>query len=145
MDRLARGLAWKGGAITIVLLVLLVVLWANLNSIITENCTNRIISEVVSPDGAIKAVVFQRNCGIDTAVSTHVSLLPASDTLPNRKGNLFSAEGSAGRVGVTIGWKSAAAIELSYRTHRGITRRATSAMGVSVSYPGEAATPDTKK
>ena len=66
MDRLARGLAWKGGAVTVVLLLLLIVLWANLNSMITENCINQLFSEVPSPDGKFKAVVFQRKCSIDT-------------------------------------------------------------------------------
>jgi hypothetical protein len=142
---MARGLAWKGGVIIVILLLLLIVLWANLNSMITENCTNRIVSEVPSPDGKIKAVIFQRNCGIDTAVSTQVSLLPFSETLTNRKGNLFMAEGNARRVGVSIVWKSPVAIDLSYKTRREILRKASRRMGVTVTYSNAAAKPKSGK
>jgi hypothetical protein len=134
MDRLARGLAWKGGAVTVVLLLLLIVLWANLNSMITEYCINRLISEVPSPDGKFKAVVFQRKCSIDTPPSTHVSLLPAAESLPNRKGNVFIAEGSARRAGVSITWKGPLAINLSYKTHRDILRKTGSLLGVTVTF-----------
>lgn len=144
MDRLARGLAWKGGAITLILLALLIVLWANLNSMIVENCTNRIISEIPSPDGKIKAVIFQRKCGIDTIPSTQVSLLPASETLQNHKGNIFIAEGNARRVGVNVSWKSPEAVQLSFKSNRGILRKASILMGVTVSYP-DTARPVNKK
>ena len=145
MDRLGRGLAWKGGAITVVLLLLLIVLWANLNSMITENCSNRIISEVPSPDGRLKAVIFQRKCGIDTPPSIQVSLLPTSEPLPNRKGNLFVAEGGVRRVGVTVVWKSPVAIDLSYTTDRSVLRNASNLMGVTVSYTRAVARPRNPK
>ena len=146
MDRLARGLIWKGGAITVVLLLLLIALWANLNSMITENCTNRVFSEIPSPDGKMKAVVFQRKCGIDTPASTQVALLPFSESLQNRKGNLFIAEGNARKVGVNIVWKSPVAIDLSYRSHQTAVRKATSLMGITVSYSAAIAKPrETKK
>jgi|GEM_PF-3461211 len=145
MDRLGRGLAWKGGAITVILLLLLIVLWANLNSMITENCTNRIISEVPSPDGNTRAVIFQRKCGIDTPPSTQVSLLPASEPLPNRKGNLFIAEGGARSVGVQIVWKSPVTMDLSYKTHRSVLRKASDLMGVTVSYSTAAARTQNRK
>ena len=145
MERLARGLAWKGGAILMILLVLLIILWANLNSMIAENCTNRIVSEIPSPDNIIKAVVFQRYCGSNATISTHVSLLSVSDTLENRKGNLFISEGNAKRVRVRVVWKSPAAIELSHKSHWRILRSVDHLMGVAVSYPGSTArVPETK-
>ena len=148
MDSLARGLAWKGGAIIVILLVLLIVLWANLNSMISENCTNRIISEVPSPDGSLKAVIFQRDCGIDTVVSTHVSLLPAAETLPNRKGNVFITEGRAKWVQAGVVWTSPTALALSHKSLQKQLRRESSLMGVTVSYPatgGPAVGPKEKK
>ena len=145
MDRLARSLAWKGGIITVILLLLLIALWANLNSMITENCSNRVISEFPSPDGKTKAVVFQRKCGFDTPTSTQVSLLPAFESLQNQKGNLFIAEGLARSVGVNIVWKSPAAIDLSHRSDRAVTRKAASLMGITVSYSPPLAKPQNKK
>ena len=118
-----------------VLLVLLILLWANLNSMIVENCTNRIISEIPSPDGKNKAVIFQRKCGIDSIPSTQVMLLPVSETLQNRKGNLFAVEGNARRVAVNLIWKSPGTIELTHKSHQSPLRRVNSLMGVSVSYP----------
>ena len=145
MDRLARGLAWKGGAITFILLVLLILLWANLNSMIVENCTNRIISEIPSPDGKTKAVIFQRKCGIDSIPSTQVMLLPMSETLQNRKGNLFAVEGNARRVAVDIVWKNPASLELTHKSHLSALRKVDSLMGVSVSYPTAAKPAKTPK
>ena len=145
MDRLARGLAWKGGAIMVVLLLLLIVLWANLNSMITENCINQIISEVPSPDGKIKAVVFQRKCSIDTPPSTHVSLMPTAESLPNRKGNVFIADDSVRSAGVSITWKGPSAVNLSYKTHRDILRQTGSSLGVTVFYFPATTQPRTKR
>lgn len=61
-------------------------------------CGNAPIDEVVSPDGARKAVVFQRSCGATTGDSTHVSILPADASLPDEIGNLVTADTDHGRA-----------------------------------------------
>ena len=52
-------------------------------------CGNTISQTIYSPDKKIKAVVFERDCGAITGYSTQVTLLAASDDLPNETGNIF--------------------------------------------------------
>lgn len=52
-------------------------------------CGNEIISSDVAPNGALKAVLFRRDCGATTGYSTQVSILSASRSLPNEAGNIF--------------------------------------------------------
>lgn len=59
-------------------------------------CKNEIITELPSPDGKLKAVVFQRDCGATTDYSTQVSILKTSDKLANKGGNIFVADSNHG-------------------------------------------------
>lgn len=52
-------------------------------------CGNTISQTVLSPDGQLKAVVFQRECGATTGFSTQISVLAADETLPDWGGNVF--------------------------------------------------------
>jgi hypothetical protein len=54
-------------------------------------CGNDLIHEELSPDGKVKVVVFQRDCGATTGFSTQVSIVPGRKTLPNAPGNVFVA------------------------------------------------------
>ena len=51
-------------------------------------CGNDIYSETLSPDGELKAVIFQRDCGATTGFSTQVSILDTDETLENDGGNI---------------------------------------------------------
>ncbi len=55
-------------------------------------CGNDFPQAVVSPDGALQAVIFQRSCGATTGFVTHVTVLQAGAALPNEGGNLFVAD-----------------------------------------------------
>ena len=44
-----------------------------------DPCGNEILSEMRSPDGRLKFIVFQRDCGATTAFSTQVSIIPSGD------------------------------------------------------------------
>lgn len=52
-------------------------------------CDNTISQTVRSPDGQLKAVIFQRECGATTGFSTQISVLAADETLPDDSGNVF--------------------------------------------------------
>lgn len=43
-------------------------------------CDNKVIREAVSPDGTLKATLFQRDCGPLTGASSQVSILAADET-----------------------------------------------------------------
>lgn len=61
-------------------------------------CGNSPLREEVSPDGKLKAVVFERNCGATTEFSTQVSLIDADRPLPNQGGNVFDATRDRGQA-----------------------------------------------
>lgn len=66
-----------------------------------EMCANEPITTDVSPNGALKAVLFRRDCGATTSNSTHVSIIPASRQLPNEPGNVFVR---SGQPSVAVCW-----------------------------------------
>jgi hypothetical protein len=49
------------------------------------------VSEAKSPNGKLKAVVFDRGCGTPIDSSEHVSILSSSASLPSGRGNVFIA------------------------------------------------------
>jgi hypothetical protein len=59
-------------------------------------CTNERLVDRASPNGRWHSVVFQRDCGATTGVSTQVSVLPGSDSLLNEGGNAFTADDNHG-------------------------------------------------
>jgi len=61
-------------------------------------CGNDVLHEHVSPDGRLKVVVFQRDCGATTGFSTQASLLPARKKLPSGPGNICVADTGHGRA-----------------------------------------------
>jgi hypothetical protein len=73
-----------------------------------DMCGNTVLRTVPSPDGRLKAVVFERDCGATTGFSTQVSVLGSNDKLPNEAGNLFVAAGNPSGPGggpwVKIAW-----------------------------------------
>lgn len=84
-------------------------------------CQNEIIRESVSPDGALKAVLFHRDCGPPTGSSSQVSILPAAAT-ETGKGNAFIADigdnpahaAAWGGPDVTFAWTSPTSLTLNY-------------------------------
>ncbi|MBY0551117.1 MAG: hypothetical protein K2W95_27810 [Candidatus Obscuribacterales bacterium] len=72
--------------------VLLLLAYFCIDSLLSDMCGNKVVSEVVSPDGQLKAVIFTRDCGATTDYSTHVSILNASDQLRNDGGNAFAMD-----------------------------------------------------
>jgi len=131
---MTKGLTYKSGAFIVVLLVLIIILWSNLNSMITERCKNRVVRENRSPDSRFKAVIFERDCGTAAGISTQASLLPVAEQLPNRKGNLIIAEGLAKPNDVQIIWKGTQNLYLSYRGNLKIQKAKSEVLGVEILY-----------
>jgi hypothetical protein len=68
-----------------------------------EPCTNRVKAEVVSPDGQFRAVVFNRYCPDSDRTSTNISVLSASEQLPDGNGNVFASDVE---IAVRVGWRT---------------------------------------
>ena len=63
---------------------------------LASGCGNELLGEARSPDGRLKAIVFQRDCGATTGFSTQISVLPIGEKLPNEVGNVFVADSNHG-------------------------------------------------
>ncbi|MBT0587808.1 DUF5412 family protein [Alteromonas oceanisediminis] len=72
----------------------------------SDMCGNDIYSETVSPNGDLKVVVFQRDCGAMTGFSTQVSIIDADDTLENEAGNIYIIDGHPEISELIINWAS---------------------------------------
>jgi hypothetical protein len=101
------------------------------------------LSEVRSPDGEWKVVVFERDCGATTGFSTQASLLGWNERLPeNDGGNLFIADtnhgaapaGPGGGPPLQVTWTSMRSVVL--RSPRGVRvfKAETRVLGVPAVY-----------
>jgi hypothetical protein len=71
------------------------------------SCSNDVLSAVASPDGKAKAVVFDRNCGATTGHNVQVSIIPATQTLPDDSGNVFiEVQNTRAVPPIDVHWKS---------------------------------------
>ena len=83
-------------------------------------CANTVQSEIVSPNGFNKAVVFERDCGATTDFVTQVSVLKLKDTLENEGGNVFSASLENKKINnnqdeiVNVRWLNDRLLEIEY-------------------------------
>jgi hypothetical protein len=71
-------------------------LFIGCNKLLEDMCGNEVLRSVPSPDGRVKAVIFERDCGATTGYSGQVSLLAATAALPNEGGDTFVADGDHG-------------------------------------------------
>ena len=77
-----------------------------------DMCGNDIYSETLSPNGELKAVIFQRDCGATTGFSTQVSILDTDETLENDGGNIFRMDGHPNDAAPIISWESDSALTI---------------------------------
>jgi hypothetical protein len=89
-----------------------------------STCRNEVLDEHVSPDGKLKVVVFQRDCGATTGFSTQASIVGAREAVPKGSGGLFVADtdrgaapaGNGGGPELRVRWLDARRVVLSHHT-----------------------------
>ncbi|MES2568682.1 MAG: hypothetical protein V4710_01355 [Verrucomicrobiota bacterium] len=96
----------------------------------SPGCGNDVLSEIVSPDGAHKAVIFRRDCGATTDYSTQISILPAHKPLPNQSGDVFISD----FVTVQVTWSSVKSLVISYPADARVYRAAKIFHDVAITY-----------
>ncbi len=105
---------------------------------VPDMCANEIISESSSPDGVKRLVMFQRDCGATTGLSTHVSVLSASTPLPNKSGNLYVSDLNHGAApsgpAVKVAWVSNQSVVLTYHPMVRVFKSESEVDGVRASY-----------
>ncbi|TBR17307.1 MAG: hypothetical protein EPO57_09325 [Chitinophagaceae bacterium] len=105
-------------------------------------CANGLISELSSPDGGKRLVVFQRDCGATTGFSTQASVLPSSTPLPNKGGNLYVSDtnhgaapsGPGGGPNLKVTWISNQSVVLTHHPNVRVLKSEAEVDGVRASY-----------
>lgn len=94
-------------------------------------CENAPSQTIASPSGALKAVVFSRNCGATTEFNTQVSVLRTNETLSNDGGNTFISGAS---VPIVVRWSSDSALQISGVGDASAIKKNSIVSGVLVTY-----------
>lgn len=94
-------------------------------------CENVPSQTITSPAGALKAVVFSRNCGATTGFNTQVSVLRTNDVLPDEGGNTFVSSTS---VPITVRWNGDSALQIIGGGDTSPIKQNPHVLGVVVSY-----------
>lgn len=68
---------------------------------LADPCSNTIIRDVGF--GTSRAVLFSRDCGATTSLSTQLSVMTGSGS-PNGSGNAFVADGGSGELPTGVPW-----------------------------------------
>jgi len=104
-------------------------------------CDNTVIREAASPDGALKAALFERSCGVTTGFSSQVSILGAGETETDA-GNAFIADTAGGIApaaawggpDVAMEWTSPTALTLTYPARSRIIEAEPVVRGVTITH-----------
>jgi len=115
-----------------------------------DPCGNDVLTETRSPDGRLKVIVFQRDCGATTGFSTQVSVISSREpflTAPTsfrstQSGNVFVADtnrreapsGPGGGPVVQVEWLDAKHLKITHDRRARVFRSATSINGVNVEH-----------
>jgi hypothetical protein len=107
-----------------------------------ESCDYATLSETKSPDGKLKAVVFQRGCGSPIDSSEQVSILSSSASSPSGRGNVFItgdenhpiSKGSNQPTDIKVSWESNSSLSVSYPKDAQVSLKKDSVAGVAVRY-----------
>lgn len=102
-----RGMAlWKkmlvgAGAFVLLAIVFISAALAFFIAGLSDLCATEVLAEYPSPNGKLKAVAYNYDCGATTGFATHVSILAAGESLKEAKA-FFVADSNHGR---TPSWK----------------------------------------
>jgi hypothetical protein len=105
-------------------------------------CGNQIVQDLRSPGGGSHAVVFVRDCGATTGLSTQISILPANKKLSNDPGNVFVATGdknglpldSHGAMNLEIEWKGDHELYIAYSSGAQVFLKISEVNGTRIFY-----------
>jgi hypothetical protein len=105
------------------------------------DCSNEVISDLKSPDGKRRAVVFQRNCGATMGFSTELSIVESGEEVTDG-GNVFAADsdhgqappGPGGGPAVVAVWAGADTLVVRHHPRARVFRSDSIHAGVRVRY-----------
>lgn len=118
------------GWIAAPLVIAAIGVWYAIQQLEAGICGNTVGQTVVSPDGQLQAVVFERDCGATTGFSTQVSILRANQPLPNEGGSVFVTDAPDASA-LPVVWTGARTLQIQYPAQTKVFYQATAA-GVSL-------------
>jgi hypothetical protein len=95
-----------------------------------DPCANERVAERPAPDGRHVAVLFRRDCGATTGVSTQLSVLLTGEGSQG-VGNAFRAEGA---LDVVAAWPAPDRLVVRYPADARVFLRAERVAGVGIAY-----------
>jgi hypothetical protein len=109
---------------------------------IPDPCGEEWIADMVSPNQALKAIVFMRDCGATTDYSTQVAIVKVNIPLKDAGKSVFAAEtdhgsasnGTGGGPEVQVRWLSDTRLEILYDPFARVTLAKPEAQSILVSY-----------
>jgi hypothetical protein len=97
-------------------------------------CGNYPFAEATSPGGQLTAHLFQRDCGAASGFSTQIAILASSESLPNRAGNIFIADGHPEDNNASISWQDAHTLVVVIKSEATRHLARTKYRGVNINY-----------
>ena len=107
-----------------------------MNPFINDMCKNQILSQSPIFNSSKKIVVFNRDCGATTSISTQVSILNRSDELKNSSGNIFIADNnhSQKELKVIINIIGDKKIKIVYSKNARVFKKEPKYQGIEIEY-----------
>jgi hypothetical protein len=129
------------GLLTVVTVALIIGGWFGarwLDRIGHGPCQNSPGNEIFSPNGDLKAVIFDRDCGATTDTAVNISIVPHDRTLNHADvANVFVADSNHGASSLSylfVDWKSNDAVMITYPRKARVFRQEMHVENVTVSY-----------
>lgn len=128
-------LLWILAAIAVVGLVLIYARMEYLGSIYFSDalgCETKVHSELLSPSGDFKAIVFEKECGATTNFNTQVSLLPLNEKFDSEQyPPVLIVDG---RIRLPIVWIDAYRLKISVPPDTTVYRKDRQYKGIQIDY-----------
>lgn len=140
-------LLWKKIVIGLVSVLLLLAATAIgglylLGSFSSDMCGVNLLRETPSPNGKLKAVLFQIDCGATTGFNSHVAIMPNNVALSSNTESFFAADrnggkapdGEGGGPEVQVDWVSDVQLNIQYHELARIFHNEKTSEGVNIVY-----------
>jgi len=132
---------WVAGIAGLLLTVVVVGAWLTIRAL-EPTCGSSPIAEIPAPNGRLKAVVFEHDCGATTDFATHVAVLSATDVLDNKPGNVLVVDadhgsaprGPGGGPEVRVSWGADTLLRVAYHKRARVFLSQNRVRGVAVAY-----------